>query len=290
MSSKKFKFYVFNIKLQSPKTGEERTKAYEDLIVNLTKKKRFTRLTKSDAITIYPPFERKEKGIKYFYGVIGKGISFFDKDEVNILNNNNVSKEAINKENIFEPIMGEYIFVPSIHRLALMKKPNSISIFEMEKFLREHLVKLIAPEEKIEIDFEKEPMVIDEIFNAFAVYSLSYEISYTNNDALSAQGELFDSVLKENHIGKLNVTAIADHASEGMNIQDVNFLGGGLEVAKQNGVVKSAVIKPTSKNRRKKVTNKENPSVHEVVMINENDDQSIHWFKKLLNLYKSPAN
>jgi len=290
MSKKKFKFYVFNIKLQSPKTGEGRTKAYEDLILNLTKRKRFTRLNKSDAITIYPPYEREDKGIKYFYGNIGKGISFFDKEEVNVLNNNSVSKEVINKENIFEPIMGQYIFIPSIHRLALMKTSNSISIFELEKFLREHLGKLIAPEEKIEIDFEKEEAVIDEIFKAYAVYSLSYEISYTNNDALSAQGELFDSVLKDNHIGKLNVTAVSDHADEGMNIEDVNFLGGGLEVAKKNGVVKSAVIKPAEKKRRKKVTNKENPSIHEVEMINENDDQSIHWFKKLLNLYKSPAN
>lgn len=287
MSKKKFKFYVFNIKLQSSKTGEDRIKAYEELILNLTKKKRFTRLTKSDAITLYPPYERDEKGIKYFYGNIGKGISFFDKEVVNVLNNNNVSKEAINQENIFEPIMGQYIFVPSIHRFALLKTANSISIFEMEKFLREHLVKLVKPEEVLEIDFEKEPSVINEIFNAYAVYSLSYEISYTNNDALSAQGELFDNILKDNHIGKLNVTAVSDYETEGMNIKDVDFLGGGLEVAKKNGVVKSAVIKPTEKKRRKRVTNKENPSVYEVEMINENDNQSFHWFKKLLNLYQS---
>lgn len=290
MSKKKFKFYVFNIKLQSPKTGEDRVKAYEELMLNLTKKKRFTRLTKSDAITIYPPYPREDKGVKYFYGNIGKGISFFDKEEVSVLNNNSVSKEVINKDNIFEPIMGQYIFVPSIHRFALLKTSNSISIFEMEKFLREHLTKLVDPEEKLEVDFEKEPAVIDEIFNAYAVYSLSYEISYTNNDALSAQGELFDTVLKDNHIGKLNVTAVSDHADEGMNIEDVDFLGGGLEVAKKNGVVKSAVIKPTIKKRRKRVTNKETPSIYEVEMINENDDQSIHWFKKLLNLYKTQAN
>lgn len=290
MSKKKFKFYVFNVKLQSDKTGDERILAYDKLFQSLVGKKRFSRISKSEAITIYPPFERDIKGIKYYYGNIGKGISFFDKDEVIILNNNNVSKEAVNKDNIFEPVVGQYIFIPIIHRFGLIKDSNSISITEFEKFLNEHLVKLIDPSDKLEIGFEKEPSVIDEIFKASAVYSLSYQISYSNSDALSAQGELFDSILKTNNIGTLDVTAKSDHSDEGMNIKDVDFLGGGLEVARKNGVIKRAIIKPQNNTKTKTVTNTEKPLIQEVELINESDDKNLHWFKKLLKIYKSNLN
>lgn len=77
MATTKFKFYVFNVKLQSNKEGEERFEVYEKLIKSLTSILRFTRLNKNEAITMYSPFEHEENGFKYFYGALGKGISFF---------------------------------------------------------------------------------------------------------------------------------------------------------------------------------------------------------------------
>ncbi|MBB6108406.1 protein of unknown function [Mucilaginibacter lappiensis] len=286
MAIKKFKFYVFNIKLQSLKEGDERIIAYENLIKAITSKPHFTRLNKNEAITMYKPFEREEKGLKYFYGNLGKGISFFDKDEIRVINNNKVSKEVVNKDNILEPITGEYIFIPSIHRLGLLKTPNSPTVGDVERFLREHLGKYIAPDEKIEIDFEKEPSIIDEIFNAEAVYKLSYEITYTNSDALPAQGELFDEYLHENNIGKLSVIAEADHNQEGLKIKDVNFLGGGIEVARNNGVIKSAKIKTPDSRKIKTVSNTQKPLLQEAELINENDIKPQRWFNKFIHLYR----
>jgi len=286
MAIKKFKFYIFNIKLQSEKEGEERTAAYEKLLKDITSKPHFTRLNKSEAITMYKPFEREEKGVKYFYGNLGKGISFFDKDEIRVVNNDKVSKELVNKDNILEPIMGEYIFIPSIHRLALLKTPNSPSVVDVERFLREHLVKYIDSHEKIEIDFEKEPSIIDEIFNADAVYKLSYEITYTNSDALPAQGELFDDYLHENNIGKLSVIAESDHSQEGLKIKEVNFLGGGIEVARNNGVIKSAKIRVPNSKKIKTVSNTEKPLLQEAELLNENEIKPQRWFNKMLLLYR----
>ncbi|WP_158795880.1 DUF4747 family protein [Pedobacter sp. L105] len=285
MPSKKLKFYIINVKLQSHKEGNQRLQAYENLIIGLTSRPHFTRLNSVEAITMYEPFSREENGIKYYYGTIGKGISFFDKDEISVLSNNNVSKEVVEKNRILEPKTGEYLFIPSKHRFALLKQPNSVSIYDFEKFLRDQLHNYIAPDEKIEIDFEKEPSIIEEIFSAEAVYKLSYEISYTNSDALPAQGELFDELLKENNIGKLTVTAQADHHDEGMNIKEVDFLGGGIEVARNNGVIKTAKIRPIEGGRVKTIYNNNKPLVEEMVLINENDNKTLKWFQKIINLY-----
>lgn len=286
MALKKFRFYVINVKLQSKKEGIERIQAYENLIKSLTSGKKFTRINKSEALTLYPPFEREEKGIKYFYGSIGKGISFFDKEQIKVLNNNTVSTERVDKNKILEPTIGEYLFIPSLHRFALLKKPNSISLNDFEKFLKENLPPLISAEEKITIDSVKEPAIIEEIFKAKAVFSLSYEISYSNNDALNAQGELFDALLHTNNIGHLKVTANSDHNDKGMNIQNVDFLGGGLEVAKNNGVIKNAKIQPLNGTKIKSISNQDKPAIEEFELLNEKDNKNQKWFLKLLKLYK----
>lgn len=286
MSTKKFKFFVFNVKLQTEKKGEERIQAYEDLFKALTARNRNSKLKKNEAIRMYRPFERNIDGIKYFYGGLSKGISFFDRDEIRVMEDDNLSKETVNKNKIFDPTIGDYLFIPSIHRFALLNKPKSITVNDFMKFLNDHLPKFVKAPDKIEIDFERESSIIDEIFKARAVYSLSYEISYTNNDALSSQGQLFDSILKENNVGKLSLIAQSDMSEEGMKIKQVDFLGGGLEVAKNNGVIKSAVIKPLSSNKKIKVSNVEKPKILEFTA-DENDIQDKNWFKKLISIYKS---
>jgi len=286
MTAKKNKFYVFNVKLQSDKKGSERIQAYETLIKSLTSTTRFTRLNKNEAIAMYKPYERSEKGVKYFYGSLGKGISFFDKDEIHVLDNNNISSEPVKKNRILEPIVGDYIFIPSIHRFALLCKPNSISLNDFNKFLQDHLHKFVELPERIVIDFEKESSIIQEIFKARAIYSLSYEISYSNNDALSAQGELFDELLKENHIGDLKVTAQSDHRQEGMNISKVDFLGGGIEVAKRNGTIKHAAILPLGSDKVKNISNTEKPIILDFEVLDDNDNITLRWFQRLLHIYK----
>ena len=285
MAVKKYKFYVINIKLQSDRTEEERFEAYDQFIRDLTDTPQFTRLNANSAITMYKPFVREENEIKYYYGRLGKGISFFDLREITVLNNNSVSTETVDRDRILMPRIGQYIYIPSIHRFALLKEPDAVTIGDFERFLREHLVKYILPEEKIEIDFEKEPSIIDEIFQAEAVYKLSYEISYTNSDALDAQGEFFDELLKDNNIGKLTVTATSDHHVEGMKVENVNFLGGGIQVARNNGVIRSARIKRTDENRIITINNRDKPLVEELEVQNQEDNTNIRWFQRLRNLY-----
>lgn len=229
----------------------------------------------------------KKMALNIFMVHLEKEYHFFDKDEIRVSDNNNISKEPVNKQRILEPIVGDYIFVPSIHRFALIYKQNSITVNEFNKFLNEHLQKIVELPDRIIVDFEKEFSIIDEIFNARVIYSLSYEISYSNNDALSAQGELFDVLLKENHIGDLKVMAQSDHTPEGMNIKKVDFLGGGIEVAKKNGLIRQAIILPLESDRKKKISNIEKPMIYEFELFNENDNLNLRWFRKLINLYKA---
>jgi hypothetical protein len=285
MPLKKIKFNIINVKLKSNKKDADRLAAYEHLITSLTRTAHFTRLGGNEAITMYKPYNREENGVKYYYGTLGKGISFFDKDEIRVLSNDSVSKEIVDKNRILEPKTADYLFIPSIHRFAIVKKANSISVNEFEKFLREHLVAYIGTEEKIDVDSEKEPSIIDEIFKAAVVYKLSYEISYTNSDALKAQGQLFDELLKENNIGRLTVIAESDHNTEGMNIDNVDFLGGGIEVARNNGVIKNAKILTEQGTKVKTVYNADKPLVEELEVLTESDNVNQKWFRRLLNLY-----
>lgn len=288
MATKKNKFYVFNVKLQTNKSDEEKFQAYENLITGLTSVRKYTRLNKNEAITMYEPFHGSENGLKYFYGALGKGISFFDKEEIHITDkDNNISTERTNKNQIIEPIYGEYIFIPSIHRFALISKSHSISLSDFDKFLQDHLQKLVNVPDILIVDYEKDSSIIDEIFKARAIYSLSYEISYSNNDALSAQGELFDELLKVNHIGDLKVTAQSDYSTEGMNVKNVDFLGGGIEVAKKNGTIKEAIIIPNEGDKKIKISNVEKPKIQDFELLDSNDNLNLRWFLKLIKIYKA---
>lgn len=282
----KIKFNVFNIKLQSDLEGELRIKAYQDLFIKLTGKKVFTRVNKTEAVTIYPAYVREQNGTVYYYGAMGKGISFFDKAEISFSIDNEFSTEPTERNKLIEPITTDYIFIPSIHRFALIRKGEGISISDCKKFLDEQLNKIITKDEKINVDFERDELVVDEIINAKAVYSIEYSISYSNNDALKSQGALFDKLLHKNNIGKLNVSASSDHNESGMDIKEVDFLGGGLEVAKKNGIIKSAHIKPQNSNKKIYLRNINTPKT-ETVDIEDSDNFFLKIFNKLISLYSN---
>lgn len=285
--AKKLKFFVVNVKLQSDKQGEERLQAYDNLIRDLTNLEPFTKLGKNQAITIYRPLHSIHNGIKYYYGRVGKGISFFDRESVSILKDSTLKQEDVEKNKLIDPVVGTYMYIPSIHRFALLSQSTSVHISDFYKLLNEHLHKIISSSDLIEILIQKDATVIERIFEATAVYNLNYEITYSNNDSMGAQGQLFEKILKENHIGKLQVSARSDHSEQGMNISEVNFLGGGIEVAKQNGVIKSASIKETENSKILKVTNEEKPSIFSFEFNKKNEIMDLEWFKAFFSKYRS---
>ena len=285
MTLKKKSFYVINAKLQSEKQNQERLEVYTNIIDSLTKVRRFVKVSKNEAVTMYPPFKREENNTVYYYGSIGKGV-YFDSSEIRVLKESGLVLEANEVNRLIEPVTTDYIYIPSIHRFGLLKKENSVTPNDFFKFLSAELPNVIDKEDKIEVLYERNDSVIREIFDAQVVYEINYEISYTNNDALQSQGELLDELLKRGNVGKLKVDAKTDHSQEGLNLNEVSFLGGGLELARNNGTINSARILSQDGRRIKRISNNQSPKLVTFEIPEEYQNEHTLWFRKLVDLHQ----
>ena len=79
--TKKFKFQVINIKLQTSKTGDEKLEAYENLIKRLKNRKVHSSVAENTHMIIYNYYKRETpiSNVGYLYGTLGKGI-YFEKE------------------------------------------------------------------------------------------------------------------------------------------------------------------------------------------------------------------
>jgi len=284
---KTVQFYVYNIKLQTKKTGDVKRKEYIRIISALSNAKIFFQVRNNEAITMYSSYggERDEKP-EYIYGRASKGM-YIPGEEVNSLKDGKVTKQPNDPERIIGPKTVDYIFIPDIHRLALQKANAGPSYQQFEAFLRANLPKIVDKNDLIEIVLEKDSSVIKEIFTAKSVHSLSYKISYTNDDLVGVLGDELDEQLKSSNIGDLSVTAKADNLADGLNIEQSIILKGGLELAERNGEIRNAVIVPEGIGARKKtVSNKDRPQIQ----FFEDEDQGDkwrRWARKILSVYTS---
>lgn len=281
-------FFVFNIKLQSDKTGEDRTNAYINLITSLTEKPYKVFATKkNEAVVLYGSTNSMDGNkVRFLYGRAAKGF-FIAGEQRSILKDGEINREVNDENQLINPEIVQYLFYPAAHRLFVEKKAGGPTQFDVERLLNEKLIKFIGPDEKLEIVLEKDESTIREIFEAKVVHSISYKVSYTNEDFLDDLAKDFDEELKETNIGDLTVIAKADNHSEGLQINKSKLLGGGLKLAESNGEIKSAEITPNDdRGKVKKVTNKNRPKVLSL-KIKETDNFWERWYENVLKLYRS---
>lgn len=281
-------FFVFNIKLQSNKVGDERTLAYVTLIEKLTRKPYKLFVTgKSEAVVMYGSTNTTDGNKSlYLYGRAAKGF-YVAGDERKVLKDGEVTVETNNANELINPTIVRYLFFPDAHRLFLERKNNGPTQFEIERLLKLELNYLIDPDEKLEVNLEKDENTIKEIFAAKVVHSISYKVSYTNEDFLEDLADDFDKELKETNIGEISVIAKADNHIEGLKIQSSKLLGGGLKLAENNGEIKSASITPNDgKGKIKIITNKDKPKVLSL-KFEDKDNFWDKWYKNVLKLYRS---
>ncbi len=261
---RKYSVQVINIKLQTDKEGDEKTKAYEMLFKRLVRKKILESIGENKAMIIYSYYESgTSKNVRFLYGYISKGI-YFDKDEVNTLSiekSENVKTKS-DRDSILAPKTNLYIFIPSIHKFCLIHKQDEyISINEVYRFLKTGIEKIRDEEDIVEIEIVKEPGITDEILNAFAIQYLDYTISYTNDDPTSSQMQLFDNRLKKIQAGNAHIQLKADHHGELNKDEPDELIEGGIRLAEMNGTINEAVIKVSEKEKWIKVSNKKSPRV-----------------------------
>lgn len=284
--TKKFKFQVINIKLQTSKTGEDKLEAYETLIKRLKNRKIHVSVAENTHMIIYSFYKRETSisKIGYLYGTIGKGI-YFENEVIRTLNieKSEDEKAYSDKNIIFEPKIGEYIFIPAIHRLIFINT-QGISINNVYKFLKESLPLVADKNDVVEVEIVKDPKITDEILSAYQVHMLDYSISYTNDDPTSSYDKLLDERLKRIFAGKLSVKVEADNHGY-LDTAD-ELTGGGVKLSEQNGQINEAIVTPKRGDKRIKLSNAERPRFFEVESSEDNYKESIigkviHMVRKL---------
>lgn len=285
--SQNLNFFVFNIKLQSEKTGDVRTLAYISLIEKLTNKPyKVLGVSKTEAVVLYGSTNTTD-GAKslYLYGRAAKGF-YVAGNEKQVLKDGELIIERNDSNDLINPKIVRYLFFPDAHRLFVEKKASGPSQHNIEQLLNKVLPSFIDANEKLEIILEKDDNTIKEIFAARVVHSLSFKVSYTNEDFLDDLAEDFDKELKATNIGELSVFAKADNHLEGLKIESSPLLGGGLKLAESNGEIKSASITPNDgRGRKKTISNRNKPKVLTIKM-EERDNFWDKWYKSVLKLYR----
>jgi hypothetical protein len=286
-NDKTFKFQIVNIKLQTNKQGLEKEEAYLSLIKKLKTKKVHSSVAENIHMIIYSAYERVTSisNTKYIYGQLGKGI-YFEKELINSLNieESRDEKQQANNNQILEPKIADYIFIPKIHKFIFINSAG-ISINNIHKFLKESLPKVSDKEDILEIEIVKDPKITDEILNAFEIHSLDYTISYTNDDPTSSVEKLLDDRLKKLYAGKMTVQLEADNRGH-LNMEEPDeLIEGGVKLAEQNGQINQAVITKKSGGKKVKVSNKENPRYFDVMATV--DDYKELIIGKVLSIFQS---
>ena len=266
LKDKKIKFQIINIKLQTNKQGLEKEDAYLNLIHKLKTKKIHSSVSENTHMIIYSDFERTTQvsNVKYVYGRLGKGI-YFENELINSLNiaESKDEMQQSNKNQILEPKIAEYIFIPKVHRFVFINSAG-ISVNNIHKFLKESLPLVADKEDIVEVEIVKDPKITDEILNAFAIHSLDYTISYTNDDPTKSVEKLLDERLKKLFAGKMTVQLEADNRGH-LNMDEPDeLIEGGVKLAEQNGQINEAIITKKMGGKKIKLSNKENPRYFDV--------------------------
>lgn len=236
-------YYVLNVKLLPAQ--ENSSKRYSDLIESWLRNDNAI-ITKGDKRHYYVLRElQKIEDGKIYYGVITKYVSF---DRIDFIDN---KTRKIIPRPIPDNIEGrvseyEFVFVPSVHRFAIIKlgKINSdvkrlgAPLGKIQEIIKAAFdINLDVGQETI-VEIEQEEFLFEEILNS-DLLSLTFRVSYTNDDILPEGKEFIDNLLKKSHIQ--NFTGKLDSDNTGSISTEQGFVRGILELAKENGMVKATI-------------------------------------------------
>jgi len=277
VKERKYFYQVINVKLQTKKSKEEKINAYYKLFDDLIESKIHKRVAENKHMILYSGVKRTTylTGIDYMYGSIGKGI-YFEQEEINSISISKSKSERI--KNDLDRITGTkqttYLFIPGAHRFCVLLK-FGITGHETYKFLKSALSTVVDKSDIVEIETEKDPKLVEEIFKAFKIHSIDYTISYTNDDTMSEIATAFDLRLKRLQLGKINVKAEADHNGEINTVDEDEIIKGGLELATSNGTINKVVITKNRGELKKTISSEDKIKTFEILANEDNFKDAI---------------
>lgn len=264
----RYRYQLLNIKLQTNKIGAEKEAAYSSLIIKLKEGRFHSAVAKDMHITIYNYYERtlEDTDTKYLYGSIGKGLCFDKEMITNIDLSQQVdleSKVLVQKDLLINAELARYIFIPSVHKFCIIHN-TSINANQIYKFFKKVLDSVVDTEDIVHVEIVKDPEITENILKAFAIHSLNYSISYTNDDPNKSIDKLFDKRLKRLNVGKLDVNMEADNSGKLNTKEDDELIKGGILLAEQNGSINEVIITRHEGEKRVKLSNQQKPATYEI--------------------------
>lgn len=263
----KYNYQILNIKLQTQKKDADKLAAYGKLINDLASKHIHCSIAKNKHIIIYSCNDGiTETQNNYLHGNLGKGI-FFDKDVIENISivQSQSEQTSPDKDKILDVEIARYIFIPSVHKFVLILRDSSINANQMLKYFKVALKEVADREDIVEIEIVKDPQITESILNSFALHSLSYTISYTNDDPNGAIDRMFDNRLKKLQIGKAEISLQSDENGFLKKDEEDELIQGGVKLAEQNGLIKEAVITRERGGKSEKLQNQNTPRTFKVV-------------------------
>jgi len=273
------KIFAYNVKLQSnERSGAE---AYMELFKTAFEKKIIGSPRYGNSMILRTQFETEIEGNKILYGKIAR-FTRLDSDEWIDLTSLEKSQYEL-PENMFPNLKEtDYFFIPQAHRFCVRKKAGTVSVFQVEEFLKDTLRQCRNSTEQVDVYVEQSSETIEKILSAPAVKRVELEISYTNNDVGEEAEEYVDEILKEMNANKMKMVVTPDHNEE-LSL-DNSFLRGAIELAKSNGIVVASIV--NNQDKTEKVVTRDHPE--EFLVSAENEDhltQSV--FQKIMSIFRA---
>lgn len=150
----------------------------------------------------------------------------------------------------------ELFFIPSVHTLAV-KRNSDISLANIVLYLSEALNRIEPDTFDVGVIVERD--VLDRILNAYAVYSIEANISYSNPGHTNGFKAAFDNKLKNMEPDKFTIVATGSKDHPLVNEED-GMLSSIVNMSERDGSIK-ATIQPTASSKLEKIDSKDHPRV-----------------------------
>jgi hypothetical protein len=198
--------------------------------------------------------ESKEDDVDYIYGMLTKYTKIDDLDWLDITKMERVAPPAELPKDQF-PNLAEtrYVFVPHLHRIAIVQDAN-FSINGAHEFFAKAVEKVIREDEESYVIIETSSDVINEILQADAIKYLDVNISYSNADITDGATEWVDDFSRETNASEIQFTFKSGDKG-GIN-SNSELVKGTLGLAQSNGSAEATIIE---NGKRRKVVTSEHP-------------------------------
>ena len=234
-------FNLFNIKLRLPSGEEASEQEYIKLFTDADTARVRIKVNQSVGVMFRRLIDTEVDSNAVLFGLISRYTPIEGDAWVNFDNPDSDERVAVPHNTAPNRRDTWFYFVPKVHRLALIKKSDSLPLKFALAFLQKGLAAKLAPDHALDIEIANGAGAFDQILAAKQVKTLRIAVTYTNNDANDELAKGMDDQLKDAHIRRLLLEASADETGS-ILISESELISGALGIAKDNGNVTASIV------------------------------------------------